>query len=123
MIFKVFWVHTGRYGLRFCENGSYMYYLPIGTNLGLNLAQEKIQNAYPCIKTFEGVCVTAVILAPGACGMGGPSRGSCHHFPGSRGSGGSGGEFQKRRSYRYTRDFVAHDLQRHFRVVHRRGGL
>ncbi len=25
---------------------------------------------------FEGVCVTAVILAPGACGMGGPSRGS-----------------------------------------------
>ncbi len=39
--------------------------------------------------SFEGVCVTAVILAPGACGMGGPTRGSCHHFAGSRGSGGS----------------------------------
>ncbi len=26
--------------------------------------------------SFEGVCVTAVILALGACGMGGPSRGS-----------------------------------------------
>ncbi len=40
---------------------------------------------------FEGVCVTAVILAPGACGMGGPSRGSCHHFRGSRSSRGSRG--------------------------------
>ncbi len=45
-------------------------------------------------ESFEGVCVTAVILAPGACGMGGPSRGSCHHFPGSRGSRGSRDEFQ-----------------------------
>ncbi len=46
---------------------------------------------------FEGVCVTAVILAPGACGTGGPTRGSCHHFAGSCGSGGSRGirnEFQ-----------------------------
>jgi hypothetical protein len=29
------------------------------------------------------------------------------------------GEFQKRRSYRYTRDLRARDLQRHFRVVRR----
>ena len=56
---------------------------------------------------FEGVCVTAVIPAPGACGMGGPSRGSCHHFPGSRGSR---GEFQKRRSCCYTRYLRARDL-------------
>ena len=56
---------------------------------------------------FEGVCVTAVILAPGACGMGGPSRGSCHHFPGSCGSR---GEFPKRRSCCYTRYLRARDL-------------
>ncbi len=43
---------------------------------------------------FEGVCVTAVILAPGACGMGGPSCGSCHHFRGSRSSRGIRNEFQ-----------------------------
>ena len=42
-----------------------------------------------------------------------PSRISWHHFAGSSGSGGSrgsGGVFQKRRSDRYTRDFVAHEV-------------
>ena len=48
---------------------------------------------------IEGVSVTSVILAPGACGIGGPSRGSCHHL---RPSGRFRHEFQKRRSCCYT---------------------
>ena len=34
MILNVFLVHMGRYGLRFCENGSYIKYLAIGINVG-----------------------------------------------------------------------------------------
>ena len=56
------------------------------------------------IHLFEGVSVTTVILAPGACGMGGPSSGSCHHFGGFR------REFQIHRSCWYTRDFGAREL-------------
>ncbi len=55
------------------------------------------------LRSFGGVCVTTVILAPGACRMGGPSRGSCHHFAGSRGSGGIRNEFQiVRKPYVFT---------------------
>ena len=35
---------------------------------------------------FHAVCVTTVILAPGSCGMGVPSRSSRHHYAGSGGS-------------------------------------
>ena len=43
--------------------------------------------------SFEGVSVTTVILAPGACGVwtGAPSRTSCHHFTIIRRSGGPRG--------------------------------
>ena len=44
---------------------------------------------------FQGVCVTSVILAPGVCGIEGPSSGSCHHLSRSRRFR---HEFQKRRS-------------------------
>ena len=40
MMFKVLRVHTGRYRLRFCENGSYIDYLAVGTNFQSILAQE-----------------------------------------------------------------------------------
>ena len=43
---------------------------------------------------FEGVRVITVILAPGACEMGGPSGGSCYHLAPSGGSPCSGREFQ-----------------------------
>ena len=58
-------------------------------------------------KLFEGVCVTAVILAPGVCGRWGPSHRSWHHF---RGCGGSGCVFQKRRSCCYLHDFSAREV-------------
>ena len=55
MIFKVFWVHTGRYGLRFCENGSYnfIYYLAIGINFGLNNSKEKNKIRIQLSKTIQ----------------------------------------------------------------------
>ena len=40
MIFEVFGVHMGRYGLRFRENGSYINYLAIGINFGLKFPRE-----------------------------------------------------------------------------------
>ncbi len=40
--------------------------------------------------------LTHVILAPGACGRGGPSSGPWRQFRGKRGSGGSGGSVQNR---------------------------
>ena len=56
---------------------------------------------------FEGVSVTTVILAPGACGMGGPSCGSCHHL---RPSGRSRRVFPKRRSCAPAADFRAREV-------------
>ena len=47
---------------------------------------------------------------------GGPSRGSCHHFRGFRGSG---HEFQKRRSCCYTRHFRAREVRGPFRAMRR----
>ena len=55
----------------------------------------------------EGPCLTTVVLAPGACGMRGPSCGSWHHLPTS---GRSRHEFQKQRSCAPAADFVAIDF-------------
>ena len=74
--------------------------------------------AYPHA-SFEGVCETSVILAPSACGMGGPSRGSCHHFAPSGRSRRSRGEFQNRRSCCYTRHFRAREVRGPFRAMRR----
>ena len=59
---------------------------------------------------FEGVCVTTVILAPGACGRWAPSRVLDTTSVAPVAPVAPRGVFQKRRYDRYTRDFVAHEV-------------
>ncbi len=70
---------------------------PPGPVFGLKITN-KVENLgksqIPVFSRLRELVRTHVIPAPGACGMGGPTRGSCHHFAGSGGSRGSGNEFQ-----------------------------
>ena len=72
--------------------------------------------AVQATKFFEGVCVTTVILAPGASGRWAPRRPSWRHLPLSRGRG---DEFQKRPKCYYTHHFRAREVRGPFRAMHR----